>query len=427
MKTWLALAVKKGMFLEPRWLMIPRLERSEIPMSDFENGNPEFPEADPSEESNAEAAMPLITYSIIAVCCAIFAYMELGTRHVHYSTFFEFISPYEPEIWSGAVWALATTVLVHGDMIHLLFNMWWTKDFGRILEPTMGPDRFLLFILGAAIVSSGIQLAVSSVIGIGFSGVVYAMFGYALAARSSVSAYREMTNRSTTQLLLGWMIFCIPISYLNLMNVGNSAHVSGFAFGYCVAILTVVKSRRVFSRVVLAILIALTVLSVSYMPWSDDWNGRNELTDWWAMIDAADAGDAESQYQYGSALLYEDESKSLGVEWLLSAAEQGHTQAMNALAWFLATDPNPAFRNGKQALTWGLKACEMEEWADPMTIDTLAAAYAELERWDDALKTQELAISKLTKPTKAELADYESRRQMYQRREQYREQPAKIQ
>lgn len=63
-------------------------------------------------------------------------------------------------------------------------------------------------------------------------------------------------------------------------------------------------------------------------------------------------------------------------------------------AWFQATCPDPAFRNGQQAIKDAKAACSISEWKDENTIDTLAAAYAETGDFDSAVRyaAQALAI-----------------------------------
>jgi tetratricopeptide (TPR) repeat protein len=69
-------------------------------------------------------------------------------------------------------------------------------------------------------------------------------------------------------------------------------------------------------------------------------------------------------------------------------------RALKQRAWFQATCPDPAFRNGQQAVKDTKAACSISEWRDENTLDTLAAAYAETGDFDSAMRyaAQALAI-----------------------------------
>jgi tetratricopeptide (TPR) repeat protein len=67
----------------------------------------------------------------------------------------------------------------------------------------------------------------------------------------------------------------------------------------------------------------------------------------------------------------------------------------NALAWFLATCPEPRVRNGREAITRATLACELTQWKNPGYLDTLAAAYAESGEFDQAMKFINEAVAKL--------------------------------
>jgi tetratricopeptide (TPR) repeat protein len=69
-------------------------------------------------------------------------------------------------------------------------------------------------------------------------------------------------------------------------------------------------------------------------------------------------------------------------------------RALKQRAWFQATCPDPAFRNGQQAVKDAKAACSISEWRDEDTLDTLAAAYAETGDFDSAARfaAQALAI-----------------------------------
>jgi tetratricopeptide (TPR) repeat protein len=61
------------------------------------------------------------------------------------------------------------------------------------------------------------------------------------------------------------------------------------------------------------------------------------------------------------------------------------TNALNNFAWLLATDPDDHVRNGARAVELAERACQLTEWKRPVFMGTLAAAYAEAGRFDDAV------------------------------------------
>lgn len=66
---------------------------------------------------------------------------------------------------------------------------------------------------------------------------------------------------------------------------------------------------------------------------------------------------------------------------------------LNLLARILATDPNEEVRNGKRAIEVAQHACELTGMRDYVSLDTWAAAYAEVGRFDDAIRTAEKAAT----------------------------------
>jgi tetratricopeptide (TPR) repeat protein len=67
--------------------------------------------------------------------------------------------------------------------------------------------------------------------------------------------------------------------------------------------------------------------------------------------------------------------------------------AHNQLAWVLATCPDADVRDGRRAVKHAEKAVELSERKVGSILDTLAAAYAEVGRFDDAVRTQQEAIN----------------------------------
>ncbi len=89
-----------------------------------------------------------------------------------------------------------------------------------------------------------------------------------------------------------------------------------------------------------------------------------------------------------------------------------HAPTLNYLAWIWCTAPDATVRNGKRALDCATRACELTDFQNAGFLDTLAAAYAEMGEFDEAITTEEKAI---------DLAEDENSREEYLGRvEQYR-------
>ncbi len=84
--------------------------------------------------------------------------------------------------------------------------------------------------------------------------------------------------------------------------------------------------------------------------------------------------------------------------------EPDFLQALNNLAWTLATCPNTQFRNGEEAVRLATRACELTRYRNPTPLATLAAAYAETGRFQEAVSFAEQAQD-LVKGARSELPD----------------------
>lgn len=73
------------------------------------------------------------------------------------------------------------------------------------------------------------------------------------------------------------------------------------------------------------------------------------------------------------------------------SAKPDQPEVLNNLAWILATHEQVEFRNGTEAVTWAERAVQLTTRKSPVLLGTLAAAYAEAGRFEDALKTSEEA------------------------------------
>ena len=101
--------------------------------------------------------------------------------------------------------------------------------------------------------------------------------------------------------------------------------------------------------------------------------------------------------------------------------------ALNGLAWIRAANSHAAFRNGDEAIQLAQRACELTGYRRPALLVTLAAAYAEAGRFEEAITTAQKARVLALASGPKDLA--ERSRQMlelYQSRQAYHEPPTAV-
>lgn len=142
------------------------------------------------------------------------------------------------DLQKGQVWRAVTPMFLHFGIMHIVFNMMWLWDFGRVLETRFRSLRFLALVLFTAILSNTAQAFVSGTNFGGMSGVNYGLFGFLLARSKLHPDPGFVINRQTATMLLIWLVVC----FTGLLGpVANTAHVVGFASGGLVGIVNALQ------------------------------------------------------------------------------------------------------------------------------------------------------------------------------------------
>jgi len=86
---------------------------------------------------------------------------------------------------------------------------------------------------------------------------------------------------------------------------------------------------------------------------------------------------------------------------------------LNLVAWVLATSKQDELRDGPLALQLAKQICQATQFSHPPFLETLAAAHAEVENWDKAVKWQSEALQRYPR---SQAAEAQRRLELYQQK-----------
>ncbi len=137
-------------------------------------------------------------------------------------------------ILHGELWRLVTPIFMHVNVLHIFFNMWWLSALGTMIEIRRGTLRLAGLVLIGAIVSNvgqyyyDIRADGHAQACMGFSGVVYALFGYIWMKGLHEPDQGMTVHPNTVNLMMLWLVICMTGV---IGPVGNAAHVMGLVVG----------------------------------------------------------------------------------------------------------------------------------------------------------------------------------------------------
>jgi Uncharacterized membrane protein (homolog of Drosophila rhomboid) len=180
-----------------------------------------------------------LTLSLIAVCCVLlylaplaqptqltfellypdFAY---GTRRIVLS---EVLSRFSFRDFAN----MLTPILLHGGLVHLIFNMLWLWELGRQIERRQSTLMLGILIIVLALVSNTVQYLWGGGNNFGgMSGVVYGLFAY-------IWMWQLFDPRAglwlPTSLILFMLASLVLMAVLGLRMIANEAHIGGLLAG----------------------------------------------------------------------------------------------------------------------------------------------------------------------------------------------------
>jgi membrane associated rhomboid family serine protease len=156
----------------------------------------------------------------------------------------------------GGVWRLLTSVFLHEQVLHILFNMYALTIFGPMLEQALGRIRFLALYLTAGLAGSVLVycLTAPNVFTVGASGAIYGLFG----ATFAVFARRGLELQG----LFVLMAINLAITFL-VPNISWQGHIGGLIAGLVLglALAYAPRTRRTLVQVAAFVLVYAALIT----------------------------------------------------------------------------------------------------------------------------------------------------------------------
>jgi membrane associated rhomboid family serine protease len=217
----------------------------------------------PLRDINRTTTRPFVTYVLIAVNLAVFAYqMSLGARGAQLFVFEHGFVPEQMSDGTLDAWVSPlTSMFMHGGLMHIASNMWFLHIFGDNVEDELGHVRYALFYVACGLFAVGAQYVIdpdSTIPMVGASGAIAGVLGayYRFFPHARVVAlipiFILITVRELPAVLFLILWFVIQllsgVGSLGASSAGGGvayfAHVGGFVAGVALAFLYGSRRRR---------------------------------------------------------------------------------------------------------------------------------------------------------------------------------------
>jgi GlpG protein len=175
-----------------------------------------------------------VTLGLIGISILVYLLMMWNQEMIMRSLMIsQYYRPSLPEIRDGEVWRILTPAFLHFGIFHVVFNLMWTWELGRLIESRQGSVLLLILFVISDLVANLAQYLVDGPVFGGMSGVVYALFGYVWIQGLTNPRFGVRLNPPVVYLLLGWFIICWTgiLEKLFGLGVANTAHTAGLVAG----------------------------------------------------------------------------------------------------------------------------------------------------------------------------------------------------
>jgi rhomboid protease GluP len=173
-----------------------------------------------------------------------------------------------PVFGMGRWWTVLSATWLHGNLLHILFNMLWVRQLGPASADVVGPGRTVIIYVVSGVVGffassfAGAYVPIPILRGAGFTvGASASIFGLL----GALVHYGRVSGSSLIRSQAGQYAMVLFVFGLIMPGVDNYAHAGGFLGGYAVSALMNPLERERGDHLLVAILCLLaTFLAVVF-------------------------------------------------------------------------------------------------------------------------------------------------------------------
>jgi membrane associated rhomboid family serine protease len=178
--------------------------------------------------------LPPVTKALLLICTAIFCVQQLVGLG--------FLALWPLGSGQFMPWQVLTYAFLHGDVMHLFFNMFGLWMFGAEIEMVWGRKRYIHFLLASVMAGAAAQLAVAQMLGlygatVGASAGLYGLllaFGMMFPERTIMPLFPPIPMKAKVFVAVFGGIALLSGLFSPYGGVAHFAHLGGMLGGWLI-------------------------------------------------------------------------------------------------------------------------------------------------------------------------------------------------
>jgi rhomboid protease GluP len=167
----------------------------------------------------------------------------------------------------GHWWTLLTAIYLHGNLLHIVFNVLWIRQLGPAVEELYGPARFVMIFTVSGVAGFVVSNALGIAFTVGASGAIFGLLGAMVAfGRKRGGVFGGLVLRQYGQ----WALLLFVLGFF-MSGVNNVAHAGGFVGGLATGLVLSLAERRSetsLDQLVAGALVLLTAVAFALSLWT---------------------------------------------------------------------------------------------------------------------------------------------------------------